>query len=133
MNIRNIFFAGIAAMAVTGCGTIQNYNNALDAKQQAYHRTQLILDEQNQVTVNDLKSKQKKQLIEQARSEGEMAKAKAAGDASAEVERAKGHAEANQVISRSLTPMLVQYETLKTLGDKSVVYLPSSVLLNLGK
>jgi citrate lyase beta subunit len=107
---------------------MQSYNNGLDAQQQAYHRSQLVLDEQNTIELNKLKSLQREQEVQAARAEGEKAKAKAAGDAAAEIETAKGHATANRLEAASLTPSLLKLQMMQTLTDKHVVYLPSNVL-----
>ena len=116
------------AIPLTGCGAMQNYNNGLQASQNAWHRQQSLLDEQNIIEVNKLKSLQREQEIQAARAEGQKAQAKAAGDAAAEIETAKGHAQSNRLEAASLTPELVKLQIMRTLSDKTVIYLPSSSL-----
>lgn len=118
----------VCAVALTGCGTMQAYNQSLDAKQQAYNRAQLVLNEQNTIELNKLKAQQREQEIQAARAEGAKAQAKAAGDAAAEIETAKGHAEANRLEAASLTPQLLKLQMIQSLSDKHVIYLPSNVL-----
>jgi regulator of protease activity HflC (stomatin/prohibitin superfamily) len=127
------------ALLLTGCGSMQSYQQSLDANQNAWHRQQKILDEQNQIEVNKLQAIQRAQQIEQARAEGAMEKAKAAGQADATVEAARGEAQsilvkaqaqaqANHLVSASLTPLLVRDHFYETINDKTVIYAPNSAL-----
>lgn len=117
-------------IALTGCGTMQKYNQGLDAQRQAFDRAQLILNEQNTIEINKLKALQREQEIQAARAEGAKAQAKAAGDAAAEIETAKGHSIANKLEGASLTssPSLLKLQMMQALSDKHVIYLPSNVL-----
>lgn len=126
--MKRIMPLAIFAISLTGCGTMQAYNNSLDAQQQAYHRSQALLDEKNIIEVNKLKSLQREQEIQAARAEGQKAQAQAAGEAQAMIEKAKGEAEANRLISGSINDRLIQYHLIDAINDKSVIYLPSGVL-----
>lgn len=129
----------LSLMLLTGCGGMQSYQQSLDANQNAWHRGQRILDEQNQIQVNELQAKQRKQQIEQARAEGAMEKAKAAGQADANVETARGEAQAilvkaqaqaaaNRLVAASLTSLLVRDHFYDSINDKTVIYAPNSAL-----
>ena len=65
----------------------------------------------------------KKVQIEQAKAEKESAKLKA----EAEVERAKGIAKANEIISTSITTEYIQYKFVEGLndGNTEVIYVPT--------
>jgi len=120
----------LLAVSLSGCGVMQSYNNGLDAKQRAYERQQALLDEQNIIQVNGFKAQQREQEIQAARAEGAKAQAKAAGDAQAAIEQARGEATANELISKSLTPSLIQYHMIDSLSDKTVYYLPSNLIIS---
>jgi prohibitin 2 len=64
--------------------------------------------------------------LERIKVEAEQAQAKATGDANAAIARAHGQAEANKIISESLTPEVLQYFLLDKLGtDVKVMVIPS--------
>jgi endonuclease/exonuclease/phosphatase family metal-dependent hydrolase len=137
--MRRVTIAALAATLLSGCGAMQGYNQTLEANQNAWTRSQKILDERNQIDVNKLQAIQRQQQIEQARAEGAMEKAKAAGQADAAVETARGEAQsitvkaqaqaqANRLLSQSLTALLVQDHFYDTIGDKTIIYAPSNAL-----
>jgi regulator of protease activity HflC (stomatin/prohibitin superfamily) len=128
--LKKIILPAALLVAVSGCGAMQSYNNSLDARQRAYVRQQALLDEQNIIQVNGYKAQQREQEVQAARAEGDKAKAKAAGDAQAAIEQARGEATANQLISKSLTPALIQYHMIDSLSDKNVYYLPSNLIIS---
>jgi regulator of protease activity HflC (stomatin/prohibitin superfamily) len=121
-------------LPLTGCGAMQSYQQGLDANQAAWARQQHILDEQNTIEVNKLQAIQREQDIQKSRAEGQMDQAKAAGEAQATIIAAQAQAEANQIIARSLSPLLVEQNLIGSLNDKSVIYLPSGSLplINVG-
>lgn len=95
----------------------QKFEQAIEKKQEA---TQNALTEQNNVAVSKAQAEQKA--------------AAAQGDADALRVTAQGQADANALISKSLTPELIQFQFVQKLADKvQVIYLPSGTnnLLNL--
>ncbi len=142
-NLKSIALSLALGASLTGCGAMQAYNQGLDAKQQAFERQQKVLDEQNNIELNNLKAQQRTQEIQAARAEGQKSQAQAAGEAQATIEKAKGDAEAtivnaqgqakaNELLARSLTPLIIKQHFIDAIGDKTVIYLPSTALLNLG-
>ena len=109
---------------------MQSYNQSLEANQKAFERQQALLDEQNIIQVNGFKAQQREQEVQAARAEGAKNQAKAAGDAQAAIETAKGEATANRLLAQSLTPALVQYHMIDALSDKNVFYLPSNLIIS---
>lgn len=70
--------------------------------------------------------------LEQIKVEAQQAVAKAEGEANAAIARAEGQAKANETISKSLTPEVLQYFFLDKLGtDVKVVVIPSAQGLTL--
>lgn len=45
--MKKTIMLALVALSLSGCGTLQAYNQSLDAKELAYKRQQLVLDEQN--------------------------------------------------------------------------------------
>jgi len=88
---------------------MQAYNQSLDARQQAYQRQQKVLDEQNEITINGLKSQQNRQLIELAKSQAEINKQTAIGEREAQAE-----------VQKSLTSLYVQHEFAQAVEDGKV-------------
>lgn len=129
MKKTGTLLALLAAVSLTGCGPwYQNYHNGLVANQNVFHRQQLILDEQNQVTINDYKSKQRQQLIDQEKADAKMTVIKAQAQADATLVQAEADAKAMHLKASAITPLLVQEELVNSLNDKTVIYAPSNVL-----
>lgn len=128
--MKNIIFPATLLVALSGCGAMQSYNQSLEANQKAFERQQALLDEQNIIQVNGFKAQQREQEVQAARAEGAKNQAKAAGDAQAAIETAKGEATANRLLAQSLTPALVQYHMIDALSDKNVFYLPSNLIIS---
>lgn len=81
--------------------------------------------EDKQVAQQQVQTQQ--QILEQKRIQAQQAVVDAEGKANAAVALAKGQAEANQLLSDSLTPELIQYTAITKLNDKiSVILLPAT-------
>ena len=128
--LKQIIYPAVLLVALSGCGAMQSYNQGLEAKQKAFERQQALLDEQNIIQVNGFKAQQREQEVQAARAEGAKDQAKAAGDAQAAIETARGEATANKLLAQSLTPALVQYHMIDSLSDKNVFYLPSNLIIS---
>ena len=81
--------------------------------------------EDKQVAAQQVQTQQ--QVLEQKRIQAEQAVVDAQGKANAAVALATGQAEANRLLSESLSPELIQYTAITKLNDKiSVILLPST-------
>lgn len=81
--------------------------------------------EDKQVAAQQVQTQQ--QVLEQKRIQAQQAVVDAEGKANAAVTLATGQAEANRLLSESLTPNLIQYTAITKLNDKiSVILLPAT-------
>jgi len=89
INVERIYFVG-------GLRLPQKVTDAIDAKLRATQKAQQVQRE-----------------VMQTKAEAEKVVVQADGEAKAILARAKANAEANRLLSQSLTPALIQYEALK--------------------
>lgn len=117
--IDDVYFANI--------GFSPEYEAAIEAKQVAQQQVETEREIKRQLEV---KAEQK---VIEARGEADAQIERAKGQAQSSIETAKGTAEANRLLNESLTPVLIQYEYIRSLREANVVYLPSdgSFLLNI--
>ncbi len=86
----------------------------------AFYRYQRLANERNQVQVNDIQIAQTQQLVKVQQQKAQI-----------KVEEAKGIAEAQAIINRSLTPLYLQHEAIQAqekMADSpnhTTIYIPS--------
>lgn len=80
--------------------------------------------EQKQIEQQNIQVRE--QLLEQARIDAESAKVKAEGEANAAIEQARGQAESNRLLTESITPILVQWQSIQKLNPNvQIMMVPS--------
>lgn len=114
--MKKLILSALVAVMLTGCGSVQGYNQWLDNRQRTFERQQAVLDAQNQVTIAKL---QVQAAIQQAQVNFQIA---------------KGKKEAQEEQTRTLKPIYVQQELVDAIreGKVQTMILPSTILpLNL--
>jgi len=82
----------------------------------AYSRYQRLANERNQTQVNDIQIAQTAQLVKVQEQKAQI-----------KVEEAKGIAEAQTIINKTLTPLYIQHEAIQAQESQSnkIIYVPS--------
>lgn len=118
--IDDVYFANISFSP--------EYEAAIEAKQVAQQQ----VETEKQVLAQKLIQQQQKVVDAQGNAQAQVEAAK--GNAQAAIENAQGTAKANELITASLTALLIQYEFIRVLPSAQVVYLPAdfnNFLLNI--
>lgn len=86
----------------------------------SYRRNQVLLNERNQTTVNDIQIAQTEQLVKVQTQKAQI-----------QIEEAKGIAESQNIIKTSLTPLYIQYLAIEAQKQQvngqnhTIIYVPS--------
>lgn len=102
-------------LLLTGCGMMQSYNQYLDNRQRTFERNQSILDAQRDLQVAQIQVQVAKQ------------------EALVNIATAEGKAKAQEIQTRTLTPIFVQQELVTAIDDGKVntIVLPGNSVLPL--
>ena len=113
--MKKFAIAALAALSLSGCGLMQQYNQGLDNNQRTFERNQALLEAQNQVQIAKLNVQAAQQ------------------QAQVNIAIARGKAEAQEIQTRSLRPIFVQQELVDAIaaGKVQTLVLPSGSMLPL--
>lgn len=113
--MKKFAIAALAALSLSGCGMMQQYNQGLDNNQRTFERNQALLEAQNQVQIAKLNVQAAQQ------------------QAQVNIAIARGKAEAQEIQTRSLRPIFVQQELVDAIaaGKVQTLVLPSGSMLPL--
>lgn len=115
MKFRNFLLISLVAISLTGCGSVQGYNQWLENRQRTFERQQALLDTQNDVQIANLK-------VQAAKAQAQV-----------NIAIAKGKADAQEIQTRSLKPLFVEQELVDAIagGKVQTLVLPSNAMLPL--